>query len=132
MRQFDYKERPNHCNICGFPLEYGKMESFGLKPYKSGYCYYCSNCGSYIVTHENNKKKAIGVIADSETKALRAKCHEKMDALWTNSRGRRYCYRKLAKELGIDYEDCHFGHMDKETLLKALEIIDSIPRKDFL
>ena len=133
MSNTGYKERPTKCNICSHqPLEYGRMEDFGLTPYQSGFCYYCRNCGNFIVTHKNDRKKAIGIIADQETKELRAACHEKMDALWSSSRGRRYCYRKLAQGLGIDYDDCHFGHMDKEMLRKALELIDTIPRKDFL
>ncbi len=128
----NYEERPTVCPKCNNELKYGRMKDFGLKEYMSGYCYYCKKCNNYIVTHKNDKKKAIGTIEDSSTKYMRAKCHEKMDKLWSTSRGRRYYYRRLAHLLNIEYDDCHFGYMNKEQLEKAYNLIDSIPRKDFL
>ena len=126
----EYMEIPKECPSCGGKIEYGRMSDFGLKPYMSGYCYMCQDCGKYIVTHTVDKKKAIGTIADGETKYLRLKCHEIMDTMWESSRQRRYYYMKLAKAMDIPYEKCHFGHMNKEQLQQALEFLKTMPRKD--
>ena len=129
-RSTNYQEIPKICPDCKGKVVYGKMEDFGITPYKSGYCYKCESCGNYIVTHKTDRKRAIGTIADSETKYLRLKCHEYMDTLWESSRQRRYYYMKLAKEMDLPYQECHFGYMNKEQLERAIEILKSMPRKE--
>jgi len=125
----NYKENPIKCQNCGGNnISFGKMKSFGLVPYGSGYCYYCNDCNNFIVTQRGDHKRALGTIADKTTKELRLECHKYMDALWENSRQRRYYYHKLSKEMGIPFESCHFGMMDKEMLEKALEILRKMER----
>lgn len=127
-----YKEKPNKCQSCGGKnISFGKMESFGLVPYGSGYCYYCSDCKNFIVTQRGEHKRALGTIANKDTKALRLECHKYMDALWENSRQRRYYYHKLSKEMDIPFERCHFGMMDKDQLEKALEILKKMERSSW-
>ncbi len=122
----DYHEIPNTCPECGGKLEFGKMAKYGIKPYASGYCYICLNCNTHIATHKNDRRKAIGVMADRETKKLRLRCHEEFDALWKTTAQRRYYYIKLSKAMGLKLEDCHFGHMDKKQLLEALSVIERL------
>ena len=94
-----YDSRPTVCK-CGGKVIYGRMKDFGITPYKSGYCYFCTKCGAYVGTHENSKH-------------------------WDSPAGKNRLYFKLSKELGIKSEDCHFGYMDYEQLQKALNIMKS-------
>lgn len=50
-----YDSRPTVCK-CGGKVIYGRMKDFGITPYKSGYCYFCTKCGAYVGTHENRKR----------------------------------------------------------------------------
>ena len=118
-----YKARPTNCNICGGPLIFVQMKKIGIRPYQSGWCYYCSNCDKHIATHKTRYRDAIGIIADDETKYLRAKCHELMDKTYRTSAERSIKYSILRKELGLKESECHFGHMDKEMLNKALKVM---------
>lgn len=125
------QERPSECPVCGGRVIFGKMKDFGLKPRdnQSGYCYICEDCGRHIVTHKERHKDAMGTIAGGETKRLRRLCHEKMDALWETSIQRKVLYHRMAKELGIREDDCHFGYMDKEMLERALSILENWSNK---
>ena len=50
-------------------------------------------------------------------------CHIWFDKLWKNHEERDAYYQRLAKEMGIDYNDCHFSMMTYEQLDQALKII---------
>lgn len=65
-----YDSRPTVCK-CGGKVIYGRMKDFGITPYKSGYCYFCTKCGAYVGTHENRKKDALGVLSDGRTRRMR-------------------------------------------------------------
>lgn len=122
----EFTERPTKCAVCGGPVVLVQMKEVGLKPYGSGYCYVCLDCGRFIVTHKHHHLDAVGTIADRETKALRYQCHKEFDTLWDAPYERSIWYNRLARKLGIRYEDCHFGHMDKEMLKKALDCIKEL------
>lgn len=49
--------------------------------------------------------------------------HTWFDKLWRNHEERDIYYHKLANELGIDYESCHFSQMNMDQLNKAIDII---------
>lgn len=85
----------------------------------------CTNCGAYVGTHKNQPLDALGLLADSETRALRAKCHEEFDKHYMSLTARNTLYYMLSVELGIKKEDCHFGHFGKEQLEKAMEIMQT-------
>jgi len=53
----------------------------------------------------------------------RKEVHIWFDPLWRNHYERDDYYHKLAKELGIPYEKCHFSLMSIEELERALTII---------
>lgn len=125
-----YQEILKNCQYCDSNnISFGKMEDFNLKPYASGYCYYCNDCKKYIVTHKNDIKKAMGTIADGETKNLRKQCHEAFDDLWHNSMERKYYYAKLSKCMNLRLEECHFGHMDQSQLEQALIYINELAKE---
>ena len=58
-----------------------------------------------------------------KVKDKRAECHQWFDKLWTSHAGRNQLYAKLADELGIDREECHFSRMCEKDLDKSLHIL---------
>lgn len=54
---------------------------------------------------------------------IRWEIHRWFDKLWRNGIEREELYCKLAEELGIPREQCHFATMEKELLDKALVIV---------
>ena len=54
---------------------------------------------------------------------IRWELHRWFDKLWKNGKERNELYTKLAEELGIEKEQCHFATMNKEQLEKALVIV---------
>lgn len=116
-------ERPTICNICGGKVIYGSMVEFGLEPYQSGKCYYCTECGAYVGTHRNRPKDALGVLGSSDTRKLRALCHEEFDKHYMSLTARDRLYYMLSLELSIPKEKCHFGYFDKDMLEKAMQIM---------
>lgn len=120
--------RPTICKICGGPVIYEKSNMTS-----SGFRYRCQKCGACIGTHKPRPKDAMGELGDGETRALRAKCHELFDERWrkkaigpiSEKAARTTEYVHLARYLGINEQECHFGYMDKEMLQKALEYLES-------
>lgn len=121
-----YDVYPSKCNICGGEVEYKKLKDVGLESFQSGWCYICTNCGAYVGTHKNRPKEALGILAHKDTRRLRMICHEEFDRHWTSIAGKNRAYYRLSKLLGIPKENCHFGHMDNEMLLKALEAMQNL------
>lgn len=122
-KDLGFTPRPTVCPICGGQVIFGFMEELGLKPYQSGFCYYCPTCGAYVATHRHRTKEALGVLGNSKDRKLRAYCHQLFDEHWESSKGRENAYIALADALNIRYDDCHFGHMRGEILEEAIEII---------
>lgn len=110
---------PTICNICGGEV---RLIHTGKQYSSSGYIYKCIECGASVGTHPNNPTQALGTLADTETKAKRREVHVWFDKLWHKHSEREKMYKKLAKELGISIDECHFGIMTMEQLDKALAI----------
>lgn len=118
-----FDSRPTVCHLCGGEVVYGKMTEFGIKPFQSGCCYICMRCNAYTGTHCNNPKDALGVLGTRNDRSLRRKCHEELDKHWMSSAGKNRAYYKLSADMGIKFEDCHFGHMREEQLKEAYDIM---------
>lgn len=119
--------KPKICNICGGEVELVKTTSIYGHNLKYGkkceYCYHCKKCDAIVSTRKDDPTTALGILADKETAQLRQKCHDMFDKFWKNSKQRTTCYTKLAQELGIEVEDCHFAFFDKERLNSAYQIL---------
>lgn len=109
---------PTVCPICG-----GKVSYLKSPKYNSGFMYSCDNCHAQVGTYPKSKDVAMGIIADSKTREKRLAVHKLFDRFWRGNTTRRNNYQKLAVELGISEELCHFGYMDYETLCKAEQIL---------
>ena len=126
---------PTKCNICGGRVVYTKVENvYGKKNIKfqtSGYCYHCTECGAVVGTHKDKPDEAMGILADREMCDMRQKSHKMFDNLWKNKEERTQMYQKLADELGIPFEECHFAHFDKEQLRKIDSILVKLWREKY-
>lgn len=116
----NYDPKPTKCNLCGGKVIYNQASK---DKSVSGFVYYCTECHAWVGTYPHDKEIAYGPLADFDTRKKRAEIHDWFDKLWHNHEERELLYGKLAKELGLEKEDCHFGNMDGEMLDKALVII---------
>jgi len=103
---------PKKCNICGGLVIYTNNNLIYGKSYGSGKCYLCTQCGSYVGTHEPRPTEALGLLADSQMRTLKKKCHSIFDEFWncgSNGKQRRYlrnmAYKRLATMMRIPLEE---------------------------
>lgn len=126
---------PTKCNICGGQVEYTETAKvYGRKNLRyqtSGYCYHCLNCGAIVGTHKARPDEAMGLLADKEMAKMRQKSHDLFDKLWKTCDERTAMYHKLADELDIPFEECHFGYFDKEQLRKIYSILVKLWREKY-
>jgi len=125
---------PKKCNICGGKVIYIDNVVIYGKPYGSGKCYLCTECGAYVGTHKPRPREALGLLANEEMRKLKMACHDIFDCFWKNKPKanikRSQMYSWLAKELGIEMKYCHFGYFDLEMLKKAYEILKELSFKE--
>lgn len=114
---------PTKCNLCNGKVIYTSNANIYGKQYGSGYCYVCVCCGAYVGTHKPRPREALGILANKEMRELKKLCHSLFDKLWNNAYERKAMYKALAKKMGINEQDCHFGYFDIENLHKALKIL---------
>lgn len=116
---------PKICNICGGNVIFTSNATvYHGKEYGSGKCYLCTSCRAYVGTHKNQPKDALGILADKDMRDMKMKCHDAFDKFWKSGKNSRsYMYQKLARELKIPVDECHFGWFDMEMLVKAYKII---------
>lgn len=121
---------PKKCNICGGDVGLVKNSTIYRKSYGSGYAYLCQNCGAYVGTHKNDRKKAMGILSNSEMRKWKVRCHEIFDSFWKGKaraqRKRQALYDWLAKKMEIPVEECHFGYFNLEQLKKVHKILLSV------
>lgn len=120
--------QPKVCNICKKDtVIYASNSIIYGKEYGSGKCYYCTNCGSYVGTHKPRPTEAMGLLATKEMRDMKMKCHDLFDATWKNEKerhkARKASYERLAKDLNIPVDECHFGWFDMDMLIKAYDIL---------
>jgi len=119
---------PKVCNLCGGPVEYISNSQIYGRQYGSGFCYRCRSCGAYVGTHKPQPRKALGILANTEMREWKQKCHNQFDPFWQEhkdkQRRRKNLYIRLAGEMGIDVRDCHFGYFDLDQLKTAYRILE--------
>ena len=114
---------PTICNLCGGEVVYISNANIYGKPYGSGYCYFCTKCGGYVGTHKPRPKEAFGIIANSSMRKAKRICHDIFDKLWKTRTERQELYKRLADEMGIPFEYCHFGYFNMYQLRLAYTIL---------
>jgi len=118
-----FTKYPTKCNICGGLVKYIPNKEIYGKPYGSGFCYCCTNCGAYVGTHVPQPKVALGILANAEMRKMKIKCHDIFDSLWDTPSQRQKMYRWLSQELGIGVKQCHFGYFDLPMLNRAYKVL---------
>ena len=115
--------QPTRCNICGGKVIFTSNAEIYGRPYGSGKCYLCLECGAYVGTHRPRPTEALGILADKQMRDWKIVCHNLFDKLWKGKRHavrlRRYYYNRLAVELNIPVSECHFGYFDLPMLLRS-------------
>lgn len=92
--------------------------SYGEWPY----AYYCEDCDSYVGLHPQTDIP-LGTLADKETREARNACKKVFEPIWRNKlMSRSKAYQWLAKRMGIDVDQCHFGLFDARQCYHAAEI----------
>lgn len=127
-----YTKYPDTCNLCGGRVIFTTNDTIYGKKYGSGYCYFCTECKSYVGTHKDNPKVSMGILANPAMRRGKKACHAKFDVLWNDAsltvaerrKRRKRMYGKLAHELGIPMEECHFGYFDLKTLVRAYKVLE--------
>lgn len=89
-------------------------------------------CGAYVGCHSGTDIP-LGFPAKQELRDLRKRGHHSFDRIWnakmrlqklTKGKARSAAYKWMGEQLGIDPADCHFGHFDKATCLRAIALCD--------
>lgn len=114
---------PKVCNLCGGKVIYTKKKNITRN--ETEHIYFCTACHAYVGATKDKYRRARGILANKPMRRLRRKCHEVFDNMWEIPSERRILYDKLAEQLGVVPEDCHFAYFDMETLQKAYDIIVS-------
>lgn len=83
------------------------------------YAYLCRGCKAYVGLHPQTDIP-LGTPADKETRVARQNCKQVFEPIWRNKvMSRTKAYAWLAKRLGIDVADCHFGLFDADQCYRA-------------
>lgn len=89
-------------------------------------------CGAWVGCHRGTDIP-LGFPAGSALRDLRQRGHHAFDRIWNakmrlqgvaKGRARSAAYKWLGEQLGIEPADCHFGHFDKATCLRAIAICE--------
>lgn len=116
--------KPKVCNLCGGEVELRYLVEIEPKTkLKNRKCYFCKNCHAFVLTDQRLKDIALGTLADKKTRRKRVACHRLMENLAKYHPQKDDLYNGLAEQLGIPFENCHFGYMDYEMLCKAEKVL---------
>lgn len=84
--------------------------------------YLCRSCDAYVGTHAGTTKP-LGRLANAELRQAKMAAHAAFDPTWRNNgMKRKEAYGWLAKQLGIDRQDCHIGEFDVGMCQRVVEI----------
>lgn len=114
---------PTRCNICQGQVKLIDNYQIYGKSYGSGKAYKCCKCGAYVGTHINQPRKALGVLANEQMRKGKQICHQLFDRHWNNALQRTSAYKRLARQMNIAQEDCHFGYFNLDQLRIAYKIL---------
>jgi len=90
-----------------------------------GNAWVCSSyptCDHYVGCHKGTEK-ALGTLANKETREFRIKAHALFDPLWRGKGNgvRTLQYRRLADYLDIKVKDCHISMFNVSTCRRVMQ-----------
>ena len=75
--------------------------------------------------------ECVSNLYSKKIKDKRHECHNWFDKLWSNREQRMGLYTKLANELGISENECHFATMNDTQLDQSLSLLKKWWREKF-
>lgn len=74
--------------------------------------------------------RPLGTPTDKEGKQARIAAHDEFDAMIRERNwGRTGAYIWLARQMGLQKEDCHIGAFDKEQCMRVVEIVKAARKR---
>jgi len=111
------------CSYCGEPakLVTGKQ----IYPHRPDLhalpIYACLPCEAHVGCHPGTTKP-LGRLANAELRKAKMAAHAAFDPIWKSGmKKRKQAYKWLAKQMGIDVNECHIGEFDVVMCLKVVE-----------
>ncbi|PQQ22780.1 zinc-finger-containing protein [Photorhabdus hindustanensis] len=118
---------PVRCHYCCGHVTIAHHEKiFGKIHSKWPWMYICTSCSAYVGMHPYTDIP-LGTLADKATRNARISGHwhfEEMRERWNLER--TDAYKWLARKLGINKCECHFGWFDIDTCHRAKEICENM------
>lgn len=118
------------CNTLAEQVEgskiYGEKASY---EYRDRLFYRCPVHLDYYVGCHKEDGRSFGVLANKKHRMLKMKCHELFDHFWLRKKkynhreARKSTYRKLARDMGIEESEAHFGMFSEKQCEKAIDIV---------
>lgn len=85
----------------------------------------------YVGTYANGK--SLGRLADKTLRLKKREAHAAFDPLWNEHpklfKTRNGAYKWLSKQMGIPFEDTHFGMFDEAQCIQAIQLIERYKRR---
>jgi hypothetical protein len=105
------------------------------RPDDRGKMFWRCKCGAFVGCHPGTAI-AMGHPASGQTRYLRFKAHEALDASWgkdgrarlASGYARKRAYKRLAAAMGLRSEDCHIGFMSAAQCRRVIAICESWAR----
>lgn len=109
-----------HCASGGHVILTRNSVKYGREYGDWSWCYFCIDCRAYVGCHEFTHIP-LGTLATQPVLDARKAAHAAFDPLWKIGRFKRAeAYAWLAKQLGIDREDCHISWFDVDMCNKVV------------
>lgn len=120
--------RPVTCDLCNGRVKLLRNSNKAVNGSK--FAYVCQSCGAYVGTYDHDPTCAKGIISNAEMRRERAKCHRLFDRHWKMSgsdkrKARSLCYQRLAEEMHLPKEECHFSLLRLPELLEAEQVMET-------
>lgn len=77
-------------------------------------------CDGKVGAHQDSGEP-LGTVGDKDTRQARIDLHDLFDQFWSTPAERRYCYSRLALDMGVD--EVHIGDLDQEDCERAAAIV---------
>ncbi|NHB94484.1 zinc-finger-containing protein [Photorhabdus cinerea] len=118
---------PTECRYCkGDVTIASHKEVFGRNYSKWPWLYICTECRAYVGMHQFTCIP-LGTLANKATRNARMNGHYHFEEMREKCNlGRTDAYKFLARKLGINFSECHFGWFDIDTCYRAKEICENM------
>lgn len=119
------------CIHCGsYGVLYDVKVFFNNKNNGDGFIYVCPTCPDSRVTCRSGSRIPLGTMANKDTRIARSKAHDVFDPYWQKMGiARSSAYETLARMLGIERHQCHFGLFDEAMCNRVIEMLKEVENR---